>query len=89
MNGTIEFTPDWLSNNTLPWREPPKNRFAQCSRYNHTWQNASECSETTSAEAAFFDEERCDEWVYDQSTFQSTIVSDVIINLVFNNKYKF
>ena len=78
-----EFYPSWL-NNTLPgWNnnngegETCESRLERhCYLYNQSWANVDECrlggniDDDTQLE-------RCDQWVYDTSTFQSTIITEV------------
>jgi hypothetical protein len=80
--GQVDFAPPWL-NNTLPgWGGGESSvsgiRLAkECYRYNHTWTNIDQCRAGEESIDPNNDIEKCDKWVYDTSTFQSTIFTEV------------
>lgn len=68
------YTP-WL-NNTIPWTVD--NTPDQCNRYNHTWTSLEECQQPgTPIDPEMIAE--CDNWIYDTSLFESTIVTEVCL----------
>jgi hypothetical protein len=78
--GLDYFTPPWL-NNTIPgWGDESSSSESrlkrQCYFYNQTWNNVEECIAGSNVD---IDQEiECSEWVYDDSIFGSTIVTEVI-----------
>ena len=77
------FAPIWL-NNTLPgWGDDGPsisgNRLErECYRYKSNWTSVDQClagNELIDKKAI----EKCDRWVYDTSTFRSTIFTEVIV----------
>ena len=79
-SGLDYFTPPWL-NNTIPgWGDESSSSESrlkrQCYFYNQTWNNVEECIAGSNVD---IDQEiQCSEWVYDDSIFGSTIVTEVI-----------
>jgi hypothetical protein len=78
------FSPPWL-NNTIPGWEGESsstdNRIKrQCYVYNHTWNNVEEC--LAGSDVGIDQEIQCSEWVYDDSIFGSTVVTDVTKNSI-------
>lgn len=77
-----DFSPPWL-NNTLPGWDGDESSISdirlgrQCYRYNHTWTNVDQCLAGDESIDHNDDIEKCDRWVYDTSTFQSTIFTEV------------
>ncbi|XP_046647945.1 organic cation transporter protein-like [Daphnia pulicaria] len=77
-DGMDYFSPPWL-NNTIPGWEGESsstdNRIKrQCYVYNHTWNNVEEC--LAGSDVGIDQEIQCSEWVYDDSIFGSTVVTD-------------
>ncbi|EFX66628.1 hypothetical protein DAPPUDRAFT_302495 [Daphnia pulex] len=77
-DGLDYFFPPWL-NNTIPGWEGESsstdNRIKrQCYVYNHTWNNVEEC--LAGSNVGIDQEIQCSEWVYDDSIFGSTVVTD-------------
>ncbi|XP_046458204.1 organic cation transporter protein-like [Daphnia pulex] len=76
--GQGDFSHPWL-NNTIPgWEDDASssdNRIKkQCYVYNHTWNNVEEC--LAGSDVNIDQEIQCSEWVYDDSIFGSTIVTE-------------
>ena len=71
-----EFEPEWL-NHTVPWNDPNK-QTRQCYRFNYTWADFNECNDSN-IQIDSNQTVKCDQWVYDKSIFQSTIVTEVYI----------
>jgi MFS transporter, OCT family, solute carrier family 22 (organic cation transporter), member 4/5 len=75
--GLDYFSPPWV-NNTIPGWESSSNDNRikrQCYVYNQTWNNIEECLVGSNVD---IDQEiQCSEWIYDDSIFGSTIVTEV------------
>jgi len=72
----VDFYPNWL-NNTIPWDE---EGFSHCYIYNRTLtNNIDECFRGNDESIIENQLTKCDKWVYDTSTFTSTIFTDVYI----------
>ena len=65
------FEPMWL-NNTMPWNWTESK--SGCQRYNQTWDDQCVAGDDLIDQRLV----SCDNWLYDQDIFESTIVSDVI-----------
>ena len=79
-----DFTPAWL-NNTLPGWDGSSvtniNRLErECYQYNRTWTDIDQCLAGDGSIDPINDLTKCDRWVYDTSTFQTTVFTEVNIN---------
>lgn len=73
-----DFSPVWL-NNTVPTDNLLVNPTSgKCQRWNHTWHDVQECITGSDTGQTLLS---CDRWIFDTSVYQSTIVTEVSVNL--------